>query len=185
MAAAGASAAGALAFGRALFSAGFFSTCSLLLATACAASAFAGTATAVLANNTRSEVVAFGVGSGSGWGVKSGCLKALAKVTQPKGMTSKVKTVEIKEPNSRETAIPRKIKSLKITLDPATRASAVITMGRVRALQERITASRTFTPCKISCWAKSTKRIELRTIIPARAIKPIMEVAVNLASIII
>jgi hypothetical protein len=68
---------------------------------------------------------------------------------------------------------------VKITLEPHTRARAVIMMGRVRVLHARITASATGTPRWISWMAKSTSRMELRTMMPARAIQPIMEVAVN------
>ena len=76
-------------------------------------------------------------------------------------------------------AIPWKIGSVMMTLDPATSASAVIRIGRVRILHERIMASATGTPFWISCTAKSTSRIELRTMMPASAIQPIIEVAVN------
>ena len=76
-------------------------------------------------------------------------------------------------------AMPWKMGSVKITLEPATRARAVMRMGRVRVLQARITASATGTPFCTSWIEKSTSRMELRTMMPARAIQPIMEVAVN------
>ena len=48
-------------------------------------------------------------------------------------------------------------------------------------LAARITASASGCPAAISWLMKSTSKIELRTIMPARAIMPIMEVAVKLA----
>jgi hypothetical protein len=43
-------------------------------------------------------------------------------------------------------AMPWKIGSVMMTLEPATSAKAVMTIGRVRILQERIMASATGTP---------------------------------------
>ena len=63
----------------------------------------------------------------------------------------------------------------------ASRARAVIRMGLVRALHALITASLTVRPWATSWMEKSTKRMELRTMMPARAMKPIMEVAVKKA----
>ena len=99
----------------------------------------------------------------------------------PSGITIKVSTVETNTPNSSEIAIPWKIGSDKITLEPPTRAKAVIRIGRVREEQELMTASKNGVPLAYSCTVKSTSRIELRTIIPAKAIQPIIEVAVNSA----
>ena len=57
-------------------------------------------------------------------------------------------------------------------------------IGRVRVLHARMTASVTGTPRWTSCTEKSTSSIELRTMMPASAIQPIIEVAVNSAPII-
>ncbi|SMN02350.1 hypothetical protein SPONN_879 [uncultured Candidatus Thioglobus sp.] len=99
----------------------------------------------------------------------------------PSGITINVKTVDTKTPNNNEIAIPWNIGSDKITLDPPTKANAVIIIGRVLDAQELITASKNGTPLAYSCTVKSTSKIELRTIIPAKAIQPIIEVAVNSA----
>ena len=77
--------------------------------------------------------------------------------------------------------MPWKIGSVRITEAPPIRAKAVMMIGRVRALQDNSTASRTSTPFLTSSTAKSTNRIEFLTIIPARAMNPIIEVAVNWA----
>jgi hypothetical protein len=66
--------------------------------------------------------------------------------TQPRGITTSVSIVETRTPEAREIAIPWKIGSVKMTLEPATRASAVIRMGRVLVLHARITDSATGTP---------------------------------------
>ena len=52
-------------------------------------------------------------------------------------------------------------------------------IGRVRVAQAVMTAVRGSTPRNTAWREKSTSRIELRTIMPASAIKPIIEVAVN------
>ena len=111
--------------------------------------------------------------------------KDLPALIQPKGITNKVNKVETAPPKIKDTAIPWKIGSDNITIDPPNKAKAVIKIGRVRASQERITASRGLKPSfTTASRAKSTNKIEFRTIIPAKAIKPIMEVAVNSAPII-
>ena len=117
------------------------------------------------------------IGSPSG----SGGQKPLRPLMQPSGMTSRVSRVDTVPPNISEMAMPWKIGSNRITLEPSSRAKAVMRIGRVRALQARMTASRTGAPACTSCLAKSTSRMELRTMIPARAMKPIIEVAVNSA----
>ncbi len=80
--------------------------------------------------------------------------------------------------------MPWKMGSVKMTLDPATRARAVIRIGLVRALQALITASVTVSPLATSSMEKSTSRMELRTMMPARAMNPIMDVAVKSAPMI-
>ena len=87
--------------------------------------------------------------------------------------------VETSTPEASEIAMPWKIGSNRITKEPATNASAVIRIGRVRVLHAQITASTTVAPSCSLCTEKSTNRIELRTMMPARAIQPIIEVAVN------
>ncbi len=99
----------------------------------------------------------------------------------PIGITIKVKTVDIRTPNSNDIAIPWNIGSDRMTLEPATKASAVIKIGRVLELHERTTASKNGIPFAYSCTVKSTNKIEFLTIIPAKAIQPIIEVAVNSA----
>ncbi len=99
--------------------------------------------------------------------------------TIPKGMTTKVRMVDTSTPDAREIAIPWKMGSKKMTEEANTKAKAVIRIGRVRVLQALMTASSTGTPFCTSWIEKSTRRIEFRTIIPASAIHPIMDVAVN------
>ncbi len=99
--------------------------------------------------------------------------------TQPSGMTTRVSSVEMMAPNSSEIAMPWKIGSVRMTLEPATSANAVMMIGRVRVRHDWITASRTSRPSATACLVKSTKRIELRTMMPASAMKPIIDVAVN------
>lgn len=52
-------------------------------------------------------------------------------------------------------------------------------MGRVRTAADSTTAKARGTPFFTLCSAKSTTKIEFLTIIPAKAIKPIIEVAVK------
>ncbi|SEH76720.1 hypothetical protein BAZSYMB_SCAFFOLD00015_0 [Bathymodiolus azoricus thioautotrophic gill symbiont] len=99
----------------------------------------------------------------------------------PNGITIRVNTVDTNTPNNSEIAMPWKIGSDKITLEPPTSAKAVIIIGRVLDAQEFTTASKNGTPLAYSCTVKSTNKIELRTIMPAKAIQPIIEVAVNSA----
>ena len=75
--------------------------------------------------------------------------RELAADTQPSGMTTKVSNVDTSTPDASEMAMPWKIGSKKITEDPATNASAVIKIGRVRVLHAEITASTTASPCWI------------------------------------
>ena len=69
---------------------------------------------------------------------KSGALvpnNALPALTQPNGIISNVKSVATKPPPMRETAIPSKIGSERIKIEPPTNANAVIIIGRVRVSQ--------------------------------------------------
>ena len=99
-------------------------------------------------------------------------------------MTTRVNKVATTIPKINEIAMPWKIGSNKMTLEPKTNAAAVMMIGRVLALHAKITASVIGTPFAISWREKSTNNMELRTIIPASAIKPIIDVAVNSAPII-
>ena len=62
---------------------------------------------------------------------------------------------------------------------PSIAASAVSTIGCARTEQASITAPSSALPLANALLMKSTSRIELRTMIPASAIMPIIEVAVN------
>ena len=97
------------------------------------------------------------------------------------GMTINVNNVDTITPNINEIAMPWKIGSVRITLEPNTKAKAVIKIGRVRARHASITASCTGMPAATARLEKSANKIELRTIMPASAIKPIIDVAVNSA----
>ena len=75
--------------------------------------------------------------------------------------------------------MPWKIGSDRITDEPTISARAVMMIGRVRVHTAWTTAVRTSMPSATAWREKSTSRIELRTMIPANAMKPIIEVAVN------
>ena len=60
-------------------------------------------------------------------------------------------------------------------------ATPVRIMGFARTLAELMTASRKGVPAVTCIFIKSTNKIEFLTIIPAKAIMPIIEVAVNCA----
>ncbi len=60
-------------------------------------------------------------------------------------------------------------------------AAAVRAMGRNRTAPASISASRSVRPRSCASWMKSTSRMEFRTMMPARAIIPIMDVAVKKA----
>ena len=66
-----------------------------------------------------------------------------------------------------------------ITIDPNIAALAVSKMGRKRTAPASRMASRRDKPRSWLKWMKSMRMIELRTTIPARAIIPIMAVAVK------
>jgi len=78
-------------------------------------------------------------------------------------------------------ARPLKIGSSRMKKAPSIAARAVSTMGCARVAAERTTASFSATPCASCSRMKSTSRIELRTMMPASAIIPIMLVAVYCA----
>ena len=66
---------------------------------------------------------------------------------------------------------------------PTTTAAAVSIIGLKRTAPASITAWSSGMPCRTRSSMKSTRMIELRTTIPAPAMKPIMEVAVKNAPI--
>ncbi len=70
-----------------------------------------------------------------------------------------------------------------MTAAPTITAAAVSIIGRKRTAPASITASASGIPCFSRSSMKSTRMIELRTTIPAPAIKPIIEVAVKNAPI--
>ncbi len=115
----------------------------------------------------------------AGTGPSQAAISELRKLTQPSGITTSVSSVDTSPPNISEIAMPWKIGSDRITDEPTISAIAVMMIGRVRVWQAWITASCTRTPFSTACSEKSTSRIELRTMIPASAMKPIIEVAVN------
>ena len=61
--------------------------------------------------------------------------KALLALTHPKGIISNVNKVATNPPAISDTAIPSKIGSDKIKIEPPTNANAVIIIGRVRVSQ--------------------------------------------------
>ena len=76
-------------------------------------------------------------------------------------------------------ARPWKIGSKRMTNEPTTTAAAVSSMGRKRTAPASTTASSSAMPWRSFSSMKSTRMIEFRTMIPAPAMKPIMEVAVK------
>ncbi len=100
---------------------------------------------------------------------------------QASGMTISVSAVDTAAPNRSEIAMPWKIGSVMIDAEPPIKASDVMTIGRVLARHDWITASCTGVPARMACLEKSTSRMEFLTMMPARAIQPIMLVAVNSA----
>ena len=78
-------------------------------------------------------------------------------------------------------ARPLKIGSSRMKKAPIVAASPVSTMGCARTAADCITASLNAMPCATCSSMKSTSRMELRTMMPASAIIPIIEVAVNCA----
>ena len=84
-------------------------------------------------------------------------------------------------PKISDTANPLKIGSSSMKNAPSIAASAVSTIGLARTAPARITACASSLPAASSTLMKSTSKIEFRTMIPASAIMPIIEVAVNCA----
>ena len=80
-----------------------------------------------------------------------------------------------------EIASPLKIGSSRMNVAPSIAAAAVSAIGFARAAADCTTASRNGTPSAVFRLMKSTSRIELRTMIPASAIMPIIDVAVKFA----
>ena len=78
-------------------------------------------------------------------------------------------------------ARPWKMGSKRITPAPTTTAAAVSSMGRKRTAPASITASSSGMPSPSRSSMKSTRMMELRTTMPAPAMKPIIEVAVKKA----
>src|SRR5512137_2065353 len=78
-------------------------------------------------------------------------------------------------------ASPWKIGSKRMTKAPTTTAAAVSSMGRKRTAPASTTASASGMPWARRSSMKSTRMIELRTMMPAPAMKPIIEVAVKKA----
>ncbi len=87
--------------------------------------------------------------------------------------------VETKIPKIRAMARPLKMGSSRMKKAPIMAASPVSTMGLARTAPARTTASSNGMPLRTDSLMKSTSSMELRTMMPARAIIPIMEVAVN------
>ena len=108
-------------------------------------------------------------------------LNTLRADRHPSGITTSVRNVATSEPNSSDTAMPWKIGSDSRTIEPITSASAVIRIGRRRTRPAITIASRTLAPSATCDRANSTSRIELRTMMPASAMKPIIDVAVKSA----
>ena len=94
-------------------------------------------------------------------------------------ITSTVSRVDEASPNSSEIARPWKIGSNRITAAPIIAAKAVSTIGLKRIAPASSRTSRNGLPSPWLWRMKSTSRIEFRTMIPARAMKPIIDVAVN------
>ena len=94
-------------------------------------------------------------------------------------MATRVRPVATMAPLMRAIPRPWKMGSLTMTTPPMTTARAVRMMGRERMRPEATTASLSECPRSKPSSTKSTKRMEFRTMIPASAIMPIMEVAVK------
>jgi len=78
-------------------------------------------------------------------------------------------------------AKPWKIGSKTMTKLPTTTAAAVRSMGRKRTAPASMIASSSAIPSLLFISAKSMRMMELRTMMPARAMNPIMDVAVKKA----
>ena len=95
------------------------------------------------------------------------------------GTINSVKTVENMVPPSIEMASPWKIGSNNMTKAPITTVPAVKRIGVVLTAPASITACLSGIPSSNLKLIKSTNSTEFLTIIPAKAIKPIIEVAVK------
>ena len=84
-------------------------------------------------------------------------------------------------PKISEIASPLKMGSSRMKNAPSIAAKAVRMIGCARVIAERITASRKSMPAASCKLMKSTSRMELRTMMPASAIMPIIDVAVTCA----
>ena len=84
-------------------------------------------------------------------------------------------------PKISEMARPLKIGSSRMKNAPIMAASPVSTMGWARVMAECTMASLSGVPSRTCKLMKSTSRMELRTMMPASAIMPIMLVAVYCA----
>ena len=96
-------------------------------------------------------------------------------------MTSRVSRVDTKIPKISDTAKPLKIGSSRMKRAPSVADRAVSKIGCARVMAEFTTASFKSIPLATCRLIKSTNKIELRTMIPASAIIPIIDVAVNCA----
>ena len=94
-------------------------------------------------------------------------------------MTTRVSSVDTRMPKISARARPLKIGSSRMNMAPSMAASAVRAIGLARTAADWITASWKSMPAATCSLMKSTSRIELRTMMPASAIMPIIEVAVN------
>ena len=90
-------------------------------------------------------------------------------------------TVAATSPVMSEMAKPWKIGSKRITKAPPTTLTAVSSIGRNRTAPASSTALARGMPSARRISIKSTRIIELRTTMPAPAMKPIMDVAVKKA----
>jgi len=95
------------------------------------------------------------------------------------GITRTVSKVDDASPNRSEIASPWKIGSSRMVAAPIMAASAVSRIGLKRTAPASSSTSRKVLPWPSPWRTKSTSRIELRTMMPASAMKPIIEVAVN------
>ena len=90
-----------------------------------------------------------------------------------------MKAVETNSPKISAQASPEKIGSSVIGMAASIAVPAVSRIGRVRTAPERIVALRRSWPSRSATCRNSISRIALRTAMPARAIMPIIAVAVK------
>src|SRR5688500_1797668 len=113
----------------------------------------------------------------------SPAIRGRRKSQYSNGTTIMVSSVATTAPPMSARASPWKIGSSTITSPPMTTAAAVSAMGRKRTDPASIRASRSERPRACASSMKSTSRIEFRTMMPASAIIPIMDVAVKNAPV--